>query len=503
MNFVGRKIQPGGVFLVNDGQIAGDFGTAFVIHQDGAAAYLLTCAHVVRYVEPENLRVGGCRATVVAEGKEGRDPDLAVLRVEELKDKPCWTLKIPQQNKISFSTEGFCREGEEFYQRKLIGKLGERIPIVDREGRKSSYGWDLDIESKRTLRQGNSGSPVWDRKRGCVLGVVSRRQIQGHEGFAISVEALQEIWPEMPADLIQNSSSSFPAGKLAVGLGGAICLALLVVRPPQNFCPKASLSATDEFQQPSSSFTDTVRIGGSTSMVDLNRELGEQLNNQYPGIDVTTTASSSGAGLRKLKEGNVDIAAISGGVSSEELQQNDWKAFTIAPAPIAVVIGSSNPYPKRKGLTTQQVRDIYTGEITNWSQLQPDRPEPIRAINRYIDSGTRGEFQKEALGGDNFGLKIETWPRDATTEVLRVLEKDGIYYAACHQVANQRSFARILPINDQFPADENYPYSRSLKYVYSVDGHQQPSEKVAAFLWFVDSKAGREIISDVLSADEN
>ena len=483
------------VFLVTDSNSGGSFGTAFVIYQDESAAYFLTCSHVVQSIETENIRVGGRKATVVVAGEDGQDPDLAILRVEELKDQPCWTLRTLHKEGIPFVTEGFCKDGKDFHQRKLRGKLGDQIPIHLYGGNKSFYGWDLKIENGKKLRPGNSGSPVWDQRSQCVFGVVSRRQVDGHEGLAISVD--------IPSGLIKNPPINIHPVSLAASAFGVICLVgiLIYITQPKNPCPEVLLEPTSEFKQPASSFSGEIRIAGSTSMDNLNQSLKTEFESRYPGARVIFTSSGSGDGKEKLQNDRVDIAAVSENISNEEFQQNSWKAFTIAPAPIAVVISPSNPYPKDQGLTSQQVKEVYAGSTTQWSQLQAGRIDPIRIINRNVKSGTRAEFQSLALEGQSFGSApvVEEWYKDETYAVLQELKTNGIYYATCHQAATQLSAARILAIDGKLPNNNEYPYKRPFLYVYRVGSTGQPSDQVSAFLGFVNSEEGRRIVQDALS----
>ncbi len=491
------------VFLVTGGISSGDFGTAFIFYRDASAAYLLTCAHVVKAIGIDKLQVGGYEPTVVAMGEEGQSPDLAVLRVEELKTQPCWSLCTTGKKGASFTTEGFRKDGSQYLQRKISGKLGERVPIL-LQGQSKHSGWDLNMESGKTLQPGNSGSPVWDKKLR-VLGVVCRRQVNGHEGMAVSIDALAEVWKKMPSGLIKKPPIDInPVVVLGcvVGLVAIPILAANIIKPSESLCPSVSLQTSNQFQQPDAAFSsDDIKLAGSTSMDNLNQSLKVEFKKKYPSSGVFFTSSGSKDGVKKLIEGSVDLAAVSERIKEVDLQTNNWKSFTIAPAPIAVVISRDNPYPQDLGLTQQQVKEIYTGKITKWSQLQPGRTDSIRIINRNSKSGTRAEFQSLALKGQPFGLPsvVKEWPLDETYKVLGELKQNGIYYATCHQAVTQAAPARILKIDGKMPTSNEYPYNRAFLYLYRVDSNGKPSDKVAAFLGFVNSQEGRKIVKDALS----
>jgi trypsin-like peptidase len=181
------------------------FGTAFVIHREGKTTYLLTCAHVVRDVGGRDcVYLGDMPATVVASGGEG-GPDLAVLKVTGLSDKPVLKLRTIGAKGRPFITTGFqLLDNSKHLLRDLEGTLGGQIGIEPRTQGTRFRAWDLAIEGDYILRPGYSGAPLTDKQSHHILGVVSHRQQAGRQGIAISVETLEVIWPGMPADLLSE-----------------------------------------------------------------------------------------------------------------------------------------------------------------------------------------------------------------------------------------------------------------------------------------------------------
>lgn len=111
-------------------------------------------------------------------------------------------------------------------------------------------------------------------------------------------------------------------------------------------------------------------------------------------------------------------------------------------------------------------------------------------INRPDISGTHQAFKEMVFKGGSFGNlpNIETLQRDATTPLLQALKKDGIGYATYTQVANQQT-VRTVSIDGLTPEAPNYPYQRSLLYVYK----QPPNPAVQAFLGYATSPQGQKI----------
>ncbi|MBP0005630.1 MAG: phosphate ABC transporter substrate-binding protein [Cyanobacteria bacterium SBC] len=231
----------------------------------------------------------------------------------------------------------------------------------------------------------------------------------------------------------------------------------------------------------------TVNIDGSTSMVSISENLKNSFQAQFPGTIVNTNASGSDNGIRALLAGQIDIAAVSRPLTPSE-QNQGLVAVPIATDAIALVVGVGNPFGQ--GLTQQQVVSIFTGQITNWSQIGGS-DKPIRVINRPPQSGTHQAFRDIVLQGGNFGStpNITTMEQDATTPMLRALGGDGIGYATAAQILNQ-STVRVVAIDGLTPTAAQYPYRRTLYYVYK----NPPAPNTSAFLGFISSPQGQQAI---------
>ncbi|MGK7933531.1 MAG: phosphate ABC transporter substrate-binding protein [Microcystaceae cyanobacterium] len=232
----------------------------------------------------------------------------------------------------------------------------------------------------------------------------------------------------------------------------------------------------------------TVNINGSTSMVLINEALKNGFTSRFSGTVVNTNAQGTDKGILALLTGKIDIAATSRPLSPEEKSQG-LAAVPISPDVIAIVTGKDNPF--RKGLKQNQVVGIFQGNITNWSEVG-GTSGTIRVINRPAISGTHQAFQERVLNGGTFGTgsNFTMMQRDATTPILRALGTDGISYATYAQVADQQT-VRVIPIDGTTPEASNYPFQRTLYYVYK----QPPSPAVQSFLGYATSAEGKQVIS--------
>lgn len=240
--------------------------------------------------------------------------------------------------------------------------------------------------------------------------------------------------------------------------------------------------------QPSVPAGTTVDIDGSTSMVLINEALKAAFVQQYPGTQVNTAAVGSENGIQALLLGDVDVAASSRPLTTQE-QANGLVAVPVTTDRMALVVGNDNPY--RRGVSTGQVAQIFQGQLTNWAALGgPDTP--IRVINRPSVSGTHAAFREMVLNGGEFGTtpNITTLDRDATTPMLQQLGTDGIGYATFSQVADQQT-VRVVPVDGVTPEAANYPLQRPVYYVYK----DVNSPEVQAFLGFALSPQGQQAIA--------
>lgn len=134
-------------------------------------------------------------------------------------------------------------------------------------------------------------------------------------------------------------------------------------------------------------------IQGSTTVGPIAQAIREVLIDTYDDIEITISETGSGHGAKALMEGRCDIAIMSRFMKPEEFEKCVHSgiypvAHVIAMDGISMIVHPSNPI---KGLTKQQIRDIYTGKITNWKQLGgPDLK--IIPVSRDIGSGTYETF---------------------------------------------------------------------------------------------------------------
>ncbi|MDZ8081915.1 MAG: substrate-binding domain-containing protein [Nostoc sp. DcaGUA01] len=190
--------------------------------------------------------------------------------------------------------------------------------------------------------------------------------------------------------------------------------------------------------------------GGSTSWAAIRRYIDPEIKRAYPKFELRYTDAinatpGSGTGIRMLLEGQLTFSQSSRPIADREYQQAQQRGFSLKQIPVALegLAIAVHPDLQIPGLTLTQIKDIYTGQITNWKQIGgPDLK--ITAYSRHFeDGGTVEFFANNILSGEKIGSNVVYVYN--TTDGLRKLASDrgGIYYASAPEVVPQ---CKIKPI---------------------------------------------------------
>ena len=150
----------------------------------------------------------------------------------------------------------------------------------------------------------------------------------------------------------------------------------------------ALLAMTSVFAGGSSESTQNVATDGSTSMESVIGSLAEAFMEEHPEINVTYNPTGSGSGITAVSEGRCDIGLASRALKDEE-KAGGLTETILALDGIAIIVNNANPV---SDLSIDQIAKIYTGEITNWSEVGGNDGQ-IVLIGREAGSGTRDGFE--------------------------------------------------------------------------------------------------------------
>ncbi|MCD8089133.1 MAG: phosphate ABC transporter substrate-binding protein [Clostridiales bacterium] len=236
----------------------------------------------------------------------------------------------------------------------------------------------------------------------------------------------------------------------------------------------------------------SVTMNGSTSMEKLASALSEAFMEKYSGVTATAEFTGSSAGIESVAAGSVDIGNSSRALKDEELAKGLVENI-VAIDGIAVVTNTTNSVDD---LTLDQLTAIYTGEITNWSEVGGDDSQ-IVVIGREAGSGTRGAFE-ELLGIEDackYAQEI-----DSTGAVMaKVASIEGSIGYVSLDVVDDTVKALMLEgveaTEDNIKAGD-YPLQRP--FVMATRGEiSEQSEAVQAFFDYIASDEGQEVIKSV------
>ena len=226
-----------------------------------------------------------------------------------------------------------------------------------------------------------------------------------------------------------------------------------------------------------------VKVLGSTSIQPFAEMLAQEFNAKQKDVYVEVDGGGSTAGLKAISEGYASIGMCSRGLKNGE----NFTPITIALDGIAVVVRKSNPV---KSLTREQIRDMFAGRLTYWSQVG-GRHKKITLITREEGSGTREAFTKLVMGDEPITPCI-TEPSNGAVKALVDGDEDAIGYMSLGQV---QGGLRAVDVDGVAATRENvvngkYPLVRPFLFVVK----SQPDSQSQKFIDFVLSDQGQRVL---------
>ena len=234
--------------------------------------------------------------------------------------------------------------------------------------------------------------------------------------------------------------------------------------------------------------TGSVSTDGSTSMEKVIGALGEAFQNDT-GISFTYNPTGSVSGIKAIQEGRCDI-----GLSSRDLKDEEKAAglesTILAFDGIAIIV---NPENTVSDLSLETIAKIYTGEITNWSEVGGNDAE-IVLIGREAGSGTRDGFESITDTEDACKYRQElTSTGDVITTVSQ--NPNAIGYAS---VASVKDTVKALTVDGVAATEETIKdgsYVVQRPFVLVTKNDTELSEAAQKFFDYITSADANEIIS--------
>ncbi|MGI6464424.1 MAG: phosphate ABC transporter substrate-binding protein [Methanobacterium sp.] len=231
-----------------------------------------------------------------------------------------------------------------------------------------------------------------------------------------------------------------------------------------------------------------IEIAGSTSVQPVAEKLAAKYMEEHPNVRIDVMGGGSGLGIRSVSQGIINI-----GTSSKELKSDEKQGlneYIIGKEGIVVVVNLNNPV---NNLTKTQLKDIFSGNITNWKELGgPDAK--INLVMREDGSGTRNAF--EALVMNNTQVKSDAIVQ-TSTESIKVAVKQDPYAIGYISLAHMTPDVKALLIDGVAPSIatiQDGSYNLQRPFLFLTNG--TPEGQVKEFIEWCLGPEGQKIVTD-------
>lgn len=230
-----------------------------------------------------------------------------------------------------------------------------------------------------------------------------------------------------------------------------------------------------------------VATGGSTSMKNVIAALTEGFAEVEPGVTVSYDPTGSGAGITGATDKTLDIGLSSRALKDDE--KTDVEGTTIALDGIAIIVNNAS---KVEDLTVDQLKQMFTGEITNWSEVGGDDGE-IVLIGREAGSGTRDGFESIVDVKDSCKYAQEL---TATGAVISAVEANplAIGYASLSAVGDTVKMVTVGGVECSEDTVKDGSYEVQRPFVFVTNKSVTLSEQAQAFFDFATSADAADLI---------
>jgi len=241
---------------------------------------------------------------------------------------------------------------------------------------------------------------------------------------------------------------------------------------------------------------NAITIRGSTTVLPIAQNAAEVFMDRNPDIDVSVQGGGSGVGVASIIDGTCDIADSSREVKENEFKEAqsrgiDLKPTIIALDGIAVIVHPSNAVSE---ITKQQIKEIYTGKLSNWSAIGGN-DKKIVVISRDIASGTFEAFNELAL--DKEKVRPDALMQASNQGVATTVANTplAIGYVGLGYLSSKVKALKvdgITPSNETVISKE-YGLARPL-YMYT---NGEPKGVIKEFIDFILSEEGQKLVAEI------
>jgi len=238
---------------------------------------------------------------------------------------------------------------------------------------------------------------------------------------------------------------------------------------------------------------NAITLKGSTTVLPVAQAAAEIFMEKNPGIKISVQGGGSGVGIASLLDKTTDIADSSRKIKPEEIEKA--KAGGVNPNEIAIALDGIavivHPTNSVKALTKAQIKDIFTGKISNWSEVGGMNAK-IVAVNRDTSSGTFEAFETLALNKEKVRPDALTTASNQAVAQTVAQTPNAIGYVGHGFLSPKVKAVTVdkIECTKQTIQSEKYPLSRYL-YMYT---NGKPSGNIEKFIDFVLSAEGQKLV---------
>ncbi|MCO6183362.1 phosphate ABC transporter substrate-binding protein [Leuconostoc fallax] len=229
----------------------------------------------------------------------------------------------------------------------------------------------------------------------------------------------------------------------------AVVGGLVVIGAGFALYANADKGSSHQSSATSSKVSGKVLAVGSTALQPLAEQVGTSFEEKNPEANITVQGGGSGAGLSQVSDGSVQIG--NSDVFAEEKEGVDASKLVDHQVAVVGIAPVVNKDVSVKNLTKEQLKNIFTGKITNWKEVGGD-DEKIVVINRATGSGTRAVFEKNVLDGQNAVQATEQDSNGTVQKIVKTTPGSISYLAFAYLNSNG---IKSLSIDDVKPTSEN------------------------------------------------
>jgi len=239
-------------------------------------------------------------------------------------------------------------------------------------------------------------------------------------------------------------------------------------------------------------------VDGSTTVGPIAKAFAEYFMARNKGINVTVSESGSGNGAKSLINGTCQIADMSRFMKEKEFKAAANKgimpvAHVVALDGLPILVHPSNPI---KGLTIEQICNIYLGKIKNWKEIGGPNLKIVK-ISRDTNSGTYETFEKLVMNKQKLAKDVEYVGSNGAARQRVQKTKGAISYAGLGFVDKT---VKALEINGIYPSQETitsgvYPIARPL-FMFT-DGYPKLGTELYKFITIYLTEDGQEIVESI------